>query len=644
MVNAFVPLWRLSVKEKPATYLRVQSMKRKDVPLSIVLALALTACGGGGDDASGNNGGSTPPPPSNTAPVINGLSAAYQMPENTRLTVPFTVTDAESDAITLSVSSSNTAVTVSQTGSELLLVAAEISQNISATITLTANDGKATTSKSFTLDVTDNRPPVISGLSSTYQMEENAQLSIPFTVTDAEGDPISVSVSSSDPVVTVSHSGHELLLITGEVVQDMATTVSLIASDGKSSATTLFTLNVVDKPEPTKAPVISWAADYGDAPRFAVNEKTLEDFIFTLSDEDSDISGITLTSSVTVLDASNEEAKQLIKSGLLIGLDKSAGIARATIPDVDGLATVAVQLTATDEKGNSSTSLELLMRINQRDGVSYIDDYTNKYPAMGISSTVELSFISSQETSQTTLASVEYDNPDYRLTDPLNITAIAKNSFTITPSEAVAGELVVLKARFFMGEANGVSSYSEQDIKIKTLLAGSLEESWSQQIAEMNNKLKYAFEYQKIANYINHELFFSGNISSNDYITNARKIKLSDYGNIYKSAQYTNARYENAINQFYQQEEGMPSTIDSFITGQIAMFDAGVNAPSQSVALVNQLINVLHPNEYRFDEQPLIKLEDGSYSRFIGNTLYGEYVDGRWQFSAKYDFLNRILM
>lgn len=619
-------------------------MKRKDVPLSIILALALTACGGGGDDASGNNGGSTPPPPSNSAPVINGLSDAYQMPENTRLTVPFTVTDAESDAITLSVSSSNTAITVSQTGSELLLVAAEISQNISATITLTANDGKAITSKSFSLDVTDNRPPVISGLSSTYQMEENAQLSIPYTVTDAEGDPISVSVSSSDPVVTVSHSGNELLLITGEVVQDMATTVSLIASDGKSSATTLFTLNVVDKPEPTKAPVISWAADYGDSPRFAVNEKTIEDFIFRVSDEDSDISGITLTSLVTVLDASNEEAKQKIKSGLLITLDKSAGLARATIPDVDGLAIVAVQLTATDEKGNSSTSPELLMRINQRDIISYIDDYTNKYPAMGISSTVELSFISSQETSQTTLASVEYDNPDYRLTDPLNITVIAKNSFTITPSEAVAGQMVLLKVKFFLGETNAISSYIESTIKIKPQLPGAIEASWNSQIEEMNQKLKYAFEYHQIARYLNDELLFSGKIGSSEYTANERKIKFADYENIYKSAQYTNARYENAINSFMQQEDGMIAEIDSFIQRQLAIFNAGVDLPYQSTSLVNEMFKALGANEHQFEELPLLKLGDGSYSRFIGNTLYGEYVNGSWQFSAKYDFLNRILM
>ncbi|QYJ76936.1 hypothetical protein [Shewanella sp. FJAT-52076] len=619
-------------------------MKRKDVPLSIVLALALTACGGGGDDASGNNGGSTTPPPSNTAPVINGLSAAYQMPENTRLTVPFTVTDAESDAITLSVSSSNTAVTVSQTGSELLLVAAEISQNISATITLTANDGKATTSKSFTLDVTDNRPPVISGLSSIYQMDENTQLSIPYTVTDAEGDPISVSVSSSDPVVTVSHSGNELLLITGEVVQDMATTVSLIASDGKSSATTLFTLNVVDKPEPTKAPVISWAADYGDSPRFAVNEKTLEDFVFTLSDEDSDIKNITVTGTVTVLNAASEYEKQRIADNFSLLLDKVTGVARATIPNVDGSASVAIVLTATDEKGNAAATSEMTLHFNQRDSISYLDDYTGKYPSVGVSSTVSLFFISSNETNQTSLASVEYANPDYVLSDPLNITAIAKNSFTITPSEAVAGELVVLKATFFMGEANGVSSYSEQDIKIKTLLAGSLEESWSQQIAEMNKKLKYAFEYHQIAHYLNDELLFSGKIGSSEYTANERKIKFADYENIYKSAQYTNARYENAINKFMQQGDGMIAEIDSFIQSQLAIFNTGVDSPYQSTSLVNEMFNVLGANEHQFEELPLIKLEDGSYSRFIGNTLYGEYVNGSWQFSAKYDFLNRILM
>ncbi|WP_218997122.1 hypothetical protein, partial [Shewanella algae] len=539
---------------------------------------------------------------------------------------------------------SNAAVTVSHTDNTLKLVAADISQTMSVTITLKANDGKTSSSKSFTLKVTNNQAPLISGLSGSYQMEENAQLTVPFTVTDAEDDTITVSAISSAPEVTVSHNGNSLLLVAGEIAQDVTSTITLTANDGQNSAHTSFTLSITDKPVPTKAPVISWAADYGTEPLFAVNEKTLEDFVFTLSDEDSDITNLTVTGTVTVLNAASDYEKQRIADNFSLVVDKVTGVARATIPNVDGRASVAIALTATDEKGNTAATSEMRLHFNQRDSIGYLDDYTGKYPSVGISSTVSLFFISSNETSQTSLASVEYANPDYILSDPLNISGISKSQFTITPTEAVAGELVVLKARFFMGEANGVSSYSEQDIKIKTLLAGSLEESWSQQIAEMNNKLKYAFEYQKIANYINHELFFSGNISSNDYITNARKIKLSDYGNIYKSAQYTNARYENAINQFYQQEEGMPSTIDSFITGQIAMFDAGVNAPSQSVALVNQLINVLHPNEYRFDEQPLIKLEDGSYSRFIGNTLYGEYVDGRWQFSAKYDFLNRILM
>ncbi|GHA97944.1 hypothetical protein GCM10007107_08770 [Shewanella indica] len=569
------------------------------------------------------------------------------MMERTELSIPFTVTDAEGDTITLSATSSNAAVTVSHTDNTLKLVAADISQTMSVTITLKANDGKTSSSKSFTLKVTNNQAPLISGLSGSYQMEENAQLTVPFTVTDAEDDTITVSAISSAPEVTVSHNGNSLLLVAGEIAQDVTSTITLTANDGQNSAHTSFTLSITDKPVPTKAPVISWAADYGTEPLFAVNEKTLEDFVFTLSDEDSDITNLTVTGTVTVLNAASDYEKQRIADNFSLVVDKVTGVARATIPNVDGRASVAIALTATDEKGNTAATSEMRLHFNQRDSIGYLDDYTGKYPSVGISSTVSLFFISSNETSQTSqtsLASVEYANPDYILSDPLNISGISKSQFTITPTEAVAGELVVLKARFFMGEANGVSSYSEQDIKIKTLLAGSLEESWSQQIAEMNNKLKYAFEYQKIANYINHELFFSGNISSNDYITNARKIKLSDYGNIYKSAQYTNARYENAINQFYQQEEGMPSTIDSFITGQIAMFDAGVNAPSQSVALVNQLINVLHPNEYRFDEQPLIKLEDGSYSRFIGNTLYGEYVDGRWQFSAKYDFLNRILM
>ena len=116
-------------------------MKRTDFCISMLLALVLTACGG--DDSSGNNGDSSiPPPTSNTAPVISGVSDVYQMMESAELTIPFSVTDAEGDTITLSAISSNAAVTVSLSGQKLLLVTADINQNTSTTITLSASDGK----------------------------------------------------------------------------------------------------------------------------------------------------------------------------------------------------------------------------------------------------------------------------------------------------------------------------------------------------------------------------------------------------------------------------------------------------------------------------------------------------------------------
>lgn len=103
-------------------------MKRTDFYISMLLALVLTACGGG--DSSDNNGdNTTPPSASNTAPVISGLSDVYRMMERAELTIPFSVTDAEGDTITLSVISSNAAVTASLSGQKLLLVTADINQN-----------------------------------------------------------------------------------------------------------------------------------------------------------------------------------------------------------------------------------------------------------------------------------------------------------------------------------------------------------------------------------------------------------------------------------------------------------------------------------------------------------------------------------
>ncbi|MFB2727605.1 Ig-like domain-containing protein [Shewanella mangrovisoli] len=621
-------------------------MKRTDFYISMLLALVLTACGGG--DSSDNNGdNTTPPSASNTAPVISGLSDVYRMMERAELTIPFSVTDAEGDTITLSVISSNAAVTASLSGQKLLLVTADINQNTSTTVTLSASDGQTSSSKSFILNITKNNAPVISGLSDTYQMEENAQILLPFTVTDTEGDEITLSTASSDPIITISYNGNsQILLIAGEITRDISVTISLTASDGKLASTKEFILTVMDKPvvqppEPTKAPVIAWSSEYGDTPTFSVNEMTMEDFVFTVSDEDSDISQLNITYKLRFLTSLNDTDKSSIIKKFSIDIDKVSGVARMRIPNSTyGKIQIAVTLNVVDEKSNESSSKELFLAFSSKSSVSYLDDLSNKYPLVGEESLINTYFVSRGNEINSAIK-VSYSIPEYNTTNPLGIKDLTKNSFSVTPIPSVANELVAINISF--EDSTGLTS--QFSTFIKPINSGSIESVWNTKIQELKKLANASAEYEKIASYFNDELFFSKKINSDIYLSNKRKIQLSDDEMITNNVALLENRYHFVLNGLLQKDKKMEAAFDELINRLTLEVEARIDNPFESISVLNELVNDVYPSMYLFNQEKLVLLSDGSYSRFIGNTAYGYYeVSGKWVFSTQYDFLNDILM
>lgn len=612
----------------------------------MLLALVLTACGGG--DSSDNNGdNTTPPSASNTAPVISGLSDVYRMMERAELTIPFSVTDAEGDTITLSVISSNAAVTASLSGQKLLLVTADINQNTSTTVTLSASDGQTSSSKSFILNITKNNAPVISGLSDTYQMEENAQILLPFTVTDTEGDEITLSTASSDPIITISYNGNsQILLIAGEITRDISVTISLTASDGKLASTKEFILTVMDKPvvqppEPTKAPVIAWSSEYGDTPTFSVNEMTMEDFVFTVSDEDSDISQLNITYKLRFLTSLNDTDRLSIIKEFSMDIDKVSGVARMRIPNSTyGKIQIAVTLNVVDEKSNESSSKELFLAFLSKSSVTYLDDLSNKYPLVGEESLVNTYFVGRGNEINSAIK-VSYSIPEYNTTNPLGIKDLTKNSFSVTPIPSVANELVAINISF--KDSSGLTS--QFTTFIKPINSGSIESVWNTKLRELKKLANASTEYKKIANYFNDELFFSKKINSDVYLSNKRKIKLSDDEMITKKIAFLENRYHFVLNGLLQKDKEIEAEFNEIINYNSLEVEARIDDPFESIGVLNELVNDVYPSMYLFNQEKLVLLSDGSYSRFIGNTAYGSYeVSGKWVFSTQYDFLNDILM
>lgn len=152
-------------------------------------------------------------------------------------------------------------------------------------------------------------------------------------------------------------------------------------------------------------------------------------------------------------------------------------------------------------------------------------------------------------------------------------------------------------------------------------------------------------EYEKIASYFNDELFFSKKINSDIYLSNKRKIQLSDDEMITKKIAFLENRYHFVLNGLLQKDKEIEAEFNEIINYNSLEVEARIDDPFESIGVLNELVNDVYPSMYLFNQEKLVLLSDGSYSRFIGNTAYGSYeVSGKWIFSTQYDFLNDILM
>jgi len=186
----------------------------------------------------------------NNAPiVINPLADIYLDEGFGTHNVDFTnvFEDPDGDALSYSVSSSNTSVVgVSVSGNNVVITEAGVG---SATVTLTADDGNGgTVSDVFTVTVNavaNNAPIVINPLADIDLDEGFGTHNVDFTnvFEDPDGDALSYSVTSSNTsVVGVSISGNNVVITEAGVG---SATVTLTANDGNGGTVSdVFTVTV----------------------------------------------------------------------------------------------------------------------------------------------------------------------------------------------------------------------------------------------------------------------------------------------------------------------------------------------------------------------------------------------------------------
>ena len=197
-----------------------------------------------------NNEAKGAPAPANNAPTVeNRISDKVGVLGRDKVTVNIAdvFEDADNDTLTYTVDSDDTSIaTVNLAASGTELEITSVAKG-TATITVTANDGKGGSVKdAFNIEVVENTAPV-----AKTGIDQNATaggstviLTADDLATDAEGDSLTLTgtPASSDPAVATAAFNGSILEITPLVAG--TTTVTVDVTDGEETTTVTFTVTV----------------------------------------------------------------------------------------------------------------------------------------------------------------------------------------------------------------------------------------------------------------------------------------------------------------------------------------------------------------------------------------------------------------
>ena len=222
------------------------------------------------------------------APTITPIATQTTNQDTAVVNVPFTVSDADTNAAALSVTAtSNTPGLVSN--ANILLQESGTSRTISITpttgqagtavITLAVSDGPKTTTETFSFIVNSgSSPTTISAISPPTINQGSSTGDLAFTVADTEADASSLAVTAfssntslvpNDFITLGSNGASHTVNVTSAAGQFGSSTITLSVDDGIRTTTRTFQVTVTPVNDP---PTISAIADQTTNEDTATNE------------------------------------------------------------------------------------------------------------------------------------------------------------------------------------------------------------------------------------------------------------------------------------------------------------------------------------------------------------------------------------
>ncbi|MBF0371170.1 MAG: tandem-95 repeat protein [Magnetococcales bacterium] len=315
----------------------------------------------------------------NDPPIISDIPNVTTEEDTPSEAIPFTVSDAETDADDLLISASsadatlvpNANITLAGNGESRTITLTPLAdQTGNVEITLTVDDGFESASTTFTLTVTPtNDAPTITEIDDQVIYEESATDPLAFTIGDTESEPehLVVSGASDDttliPLENIVFTGSGAdweVTVTPAADQEGSATITIYVTDGTDTVEESFLVTVTGINDP---PVIS------DILNLSIDEDTVSDAIpFSVSDIETDAASLTVT-------ATSDNATLLPDLNIALGgSDENRTLTLTPVADENGTATITV----TVDDGTDQSSDTFLFTVNSINDIPTISDIADQ--------------------------------------------------------------------------------------------------------------------------------------------------------------------------------------------------------------------------------------------------------------------------
>ena len=319
----------------------------------------------------------------NTPPTVDAGQDQI-INEDTQVTLSGTATDADGDPLTYLWSHDQATGIIINNSTSLLstFTAPQVNSNTTFTFTLTAGDGNATGSDTVSVTVLDvpiddrpviliNTPPTVDA-GQDQTINEDTQVTLSGTATDADGDPLTYLWSHDQATgIIINNSTSLLSTFTAPQVNSNTTfTFTLTAGDGNATGSDTVSVTVLDVPIDDRPVILINTPPTVDAGQDQIiNEDTQVTLSGTATDADGDpltylwshdqATGIIINNSTSLL--STFTAPQVI-SNTTFTFTLTAGDGNATGSDTVSVTVLDVpvddQLNSTNTPGSNTVVLE----------------------------------------------------------------------------------------------------------------------------------------------------------------------------------------------------------------------------------------------------------------------------------------------